>query len=160
MISLRVDTLELESGHTTTREVVEHPGAVAVLAWSGTHLAMVRQWRHPAGRELLEVPAGTIDPDERPIETASRELREETGIDAAAWLEGPSFYTAPGFCTERLTLFLATELRDGTATGPPDEIIDVSWLDLDAALRAAEDGTVMDAKSLFGILWLARRLGR
>ncbi|MFN2483602.1 MAG: NUDIX hydrolase [Candidatus Limnocylindria bacterium] len=132
---------------------------MAVIAWDGARLAMVRQWRHPAERDLLELPAGTIDPGEDRLETARRELTEETGIVAERWEEGPSFFTAPGFCTERLTLYLASELRDGWATGPPDEIIEVSRLTLGEALAAVDDGSVADAKSLVGILWLARRLG-
>jgi ADP-ribose pyrophosphatase len=140
--------------------VVEHPGAVAIVAWDGERLAMVRQWRHPAERELLEIPAGTIDPGETPLVTARRELTEETGLSADRWDEGPSFFTAPGFCTERLTVYLATGLHAGKATGAADEIIEVERLTLEEALTAVDDGSVADAKSLAAILWLARRLAR
>src|SRR5688572_8477349 len=83
LISLRVDEVELENGRSTTREVVEHPGAVAILPWDGRNLAMVRQWRHPTGRALLEIPAGTLDPGEAPMTTAVRELAEECALAAA-----------------------------------------------------------------------------
>src|SRR5918992_686942 len=75
-------------------------------------VARVRQWRHAVGQALLEIPAGTLDPGEEPLATARRELAEECALSAASWLAGPSFFTAPGFCTERLSLFLATELTE------------------------------------------------
>ena len=158
LISLRVDEVRLPSGRTTTREVVEHPGAVAILAWDGARMAMVRQWRQAAAAELLEIPAGTLDPGEEPATTAIRELAEECGLAADGWEPGPAFYTAPGFCTERLSLFLATGLRPHEAAGPEDEAIDRSWLSLPDALAAIDDGRISDAKSLAGIGWLARRI--
>ena len=158
LISLRVDEVRLGSGRTAAREVVEHPGAVGILAWNGERLALVRQWRHAAGLELLEIPAGTLDPGEEPRQTAERELAEECGVAAQGWEVGPSFFTAPGFCTERLTLFLATELRPAEAHAPEDEDLELSWMPLPEALQAIEDGRIQDAKSLAGILWLARRL--
>src|SRR5918995_6194960 len=88
-IRVRVDEVERDDGHRTTREIVEHPGAVGILAWDGTRLAMVRQWRHATGQALLEIPAGTLEPDEPPAETARRELAEEAGLAAASWVDGP-----------------------------------------------------------------------
>ena len=159
LLSLRVDVVELDSGRRTTREVVEHPGAVAILAWDGERLAMVSQWRAAASGELLEIPAGTLEPGEQPGATARRELAEECGLAAENWEEGPSFYTAPGFCTELLTLFLASDLVPSEASAPEDEALTRSWLTLDEALAAIDDGRIRDAKSLVGILWLVRRLG-
>ncbi len=157
LLSLRVDEVELDDGHRTTREVVEHPGAVGILAWDGSRLAMVSQWRQPAAAVLLEIPAGTLDPGEEPRRTAERELAEECGLAAGHWEAGPSFFTAPGFCTERLSLFLATSLQPVTAVAPEDEELTRSWLSLPDALDAIDDGRVADAKSVAGILWLARR---
>lgn len=145
-------------GRAATREVVEHPGAVAILAWDGERLAVVRQWRHAAGAALLEIPAGTMEPGEEPMVTARRELAEETAVSASTWVEGPSFYTAPGFCTERLTLFLATRLSAADVAPPDDEDLDLSWLTLRDALSAIDGGAIADAKSIVGILWLARRM--
>lgn len=159
LLSLRVDEVELDSGRHATREVVEHPGAVAILAWDGERLAAVRQWRQAADAELLEIPAGTLEPGESPIVTAQRELAEECGVTAARWEIGPSFYTAPGFSTELLTLFLATELNPVEAEPPEDEALERSWLTLSEALAAVNDGRIRDAKSLVGILWLDQRLG-
>ena len=157
LLSLRVDEVELESGRRATREVVEHPGAVAILAWDGERLAAVRQWRQAAAADLLEIPAGTREPGESPLESAERELAEECGLRAGRWEEGPSFYTAPGFSTELLTLFLATNLSAVDVTPPEDEALERSWLTLVDALAAIDDGRIRDAKSLVGILWLARR---
>lgn len=159
LISLRVDEVELEEGGRTSREVVEHPGAVAILAWDGERLAAVRQWRHAIDDELLEIPAGTLNPGEEPLATASRELAEESGLAAARWEEGPHFFTAPGFCTEELRLYLATDLTDVESLADPDEVIERSRLTLPEALAAIEAGRIVDAKSIAGIYWLARRLG-
>lgn len=158
LISVRVDEVELADGRRATREVVEHPGAVGILAWDGDRLAMVRQWRHPAMADLLEIPAGTLDPGEEPRATAERELAEECGLAADHWQQGPSFYTAPGFCTERLTLFLATGLRDVEVASVEDEDLEASWMALADAVAAVESGQIADAKSVAGILWLDRRL--
>ena len=157
LLSLRVDEVELESGRRATREVVEHPGAVAILAWDGERLAAVRQWRQAAAADLLEIPAGTREPDESPLQSAERELAEECGLRAGRWEEGPSFYTAPGFSTELLTLFLATNLSAVDVAPPEDEALEASWLTLADALQAIDDGRIRDGKSLVGILWLARR---
>ena len=139
---------------------MEHPGAVAVLAWDGERLALVRQWRQAAGAALLEIPAGTLERGEEPVVTARRELAEEMGIGASTWVEGLSFYTAPGFCTERLTLFLATGLGPVEVAAPDDEDLERSWLTLPDALSAVDAGAITDAKSIVGILWLARRMAQ
>ncbi len=159
LIAVRVDTVRLQSGRSARREVVEHPGAVGILAWDGRRVAMVRQWRHAAGRALLEIPAGTLDPGEQPLATAQRELAEECALSAATWLEGPSFFTAPGFCTERLSLFLASELSEASVEGPEDEDLEVSPMSLPEALADIESGEIVDAKSIAGLLWLSHRLG-
>ena len=158
LISVRVDEVELSDGRRTSREVVEHPGAVAILAWDGERLAVVRQWRHPAGAEMVEIPAGTLDPGEEPRATAERELAEECGLAAAAWEAGPRFFTAPGFCDELMHLFLATDLADAPAEAEEDEEIELSWLTLAEAEAAVDDGRIVDAKTIAGLGWLARRL--
>ncbi len=159
LIAVRVDRVRLASGRTAGREVVEHPGAVGILAWDGERVAMVRQWRHAAGGALLEIPAGTLDAGEEPLATARRELAEECALSAASWVPGPSFFTAPGFCTERLALFLATELSEASADAAEDEDLELSWITLADALAAIETGEIADAKSIAGLLWLAHRMG-
>jgi ADP-ribose pyrophosphatase len=158
LIAVRVDQVRLASGRTAGREVVEHPGAVGILAWDGSRVALVRQWRHAVGGNLLEIPAGTLDPGERPLATARRELAEECALSAASWVAGPSFYTAPGFCTERLSLFLATDLSEASVDAPEDEDLELSWLSLPDALAAIDSGEIVDAKSIAGLLWLTHRL--
>ena len=159
LLRLRVDEVELDDGRRTSREVVEHPGAVAMLAWDGERLALVRQWRHAAGRALLEVPAGTVDPGEEPAATAARELAEEVDLRADTWLRGPAFFTAPGFCTEFLTVYLATGLHPtDQSSHPDDEDLEVVHMTLPEALAAVDSGDIEDAKSIVAILWLARRL--
>ena len=160
LLRVRVDDVALDDGRRTTREVVEHPGAVAMLAWDGGRLALVRQWRHAAERALLEVPAGTIDPGEKPATTAARELAEETELKADTWERGPAFFTAPGFCTEYLTVYLATELHPAAGSAhADDEDLEVVRMTLPEALAAVDRGEIEDAKSIVAILWLARRLG-
>jgi ADP-ribose pyrophosphatase len=158
LISVRVDEVELADGRRTRREIVEHPGAVVIAAWDGERLATVRQWRHPAGAELLELPAGTLDPGETPLATAARELAEECGLAAGSWLEGPRFYSAPGFCTELLHSFVATDLVEAPRIADADEELETGWLTLPEALAAIDEGRVVDAKSIALIGWLARRL--
>jgi ADP-ribose pyrophosphatase len=157
-IRIRIDEVERSDGHRTTREIVEHPGAVAILAWDGARLAMVRQWRHATQQTLLEIPAGTLEPDEPPEATALRELAEEVGLAAGRWEPGPRFYTAPGFCNELMHLYLATDLSNAEAHADADEVLEPAWMTLDEALTAIDDGRIVDAKSLAGIGWLARRL--
>ena len=159
-ISVRLDEVERADGHRTTREVVEHPGAVAILAWDGERVAMVTQWRHATGGSLLEIPAGTLEPDEAPETTARRELAEEAGLAGTTWEQGPMFFTAPGFCDELMHLFLATGLHEAgsAAAADADEQIERSWLTLDEALAACDDGRIRDGKSIAALSWLARRL--
>ncbi|MGH2417301.1 MAG: NUDIX hydrolase [Candidatus Limnocylindria bacterium] len=157
-IRVRVDEVERGDGHRTSREIVEHPGAVAIVAWDGERIALVRQWRHATGQELLEIPAGTLEPDEAPVATARRELAEEVGLAAASWVVGPRFYTAPGFSDELMHVFLATELANAPGQADEDEQLEASWLPLADAMRAIDDGRIIDAKSIAGIGWLARRL--
>jgi len=157
-VGVRIDEVERADGRRTSREVVEHPGAVAILAWDGERLAMVRQWRHATGQILLEIPAGTLEPGEPPAETARRELAEEVGLAASAWTEGPRFYTAPGFCTELMHVYLATDLRDERADADEDEDLEPSWMTLPEVLGAIEDGGIVDAKTMAAVGWLARRL--
>jgi ADP-ribose pyrophosphatase len=162
-ITFRVDTVEDAAGGRHEREVVDHPGAVAILALDGDDLLLVRQYRLPAGRVLLEIPAGTLDrqPDGRvedPDLAAPRELAEETGHQAASWRRLGTFWTAPGFASEAMTLYLAGNLTAiaGYAGPEPDERLDLVRLPWREALALAEAGGIEDAKSLVGIFWLAR----
>lgn len=167
ILEFRVDTVEWADGRRVRRDVAGHPGAVAIVALDPDgRVLLVRQWRHPAGRALLEIPAGTLDRDpatgatEDPDRAARRELEEETGFRAGRWERLADFWTAPGFATERMYLYLATDLAPADGGLGPDEdealeLVRLPWRD---AVAAAEHGEIGDAKSLVGIFWLARRL--
>lgn len=152
-VQLALDTLELPDGSSAEREVVIHPGAVAIIPLvDAEHVCMVRNHRHAVAETLLELPAGTRDQDEPPDHTAVRELEEETGYRARTWRKLTEFYPSPGIFTERLVLYLATDLTPGKMSLDPGEELTpiiVSWRE---AVRSALDGTIRDAKSLVGIL--------
>jgi ADP-ribose pyrophosphatase len=164
-MEFRVDTVERADGSRRTRDIVGHPGAVAVLAVDAAgRLLMVRQWRVPAAGALLEIPAGTLDVHdgrtEDPDDAARRELEEETGYRAASWRKLAQFWTAPGFASELMHLYLATGLdavADEERLAPDeDEALELRRLSLDEALALVERGAIADAKSILGILWLER----
>ena len=144
----------MANGHRSTREIVEHPGAVGILAFAGDgQLVFVRQYRKAADRLTLEIPAGTLGAGEEPLACAMRELKEETGFEAQTFARVCSFYTAVGFCTELLHLFVATGLRPGPQGFEEDEDIEVLTLPLAAAMEAVGDGTIVDAKTVAGVFW-------
>ena len=164
--NFRIDTVRFSDGRTSTREILGHPGAVAIVAIDPDgSVLFVRQWRTAANRALLEIPAGTldlVDPAGRiedPERAAPRELEEETGYRAGTWRKLAAFWTAPGFASELMHLYLATDLRPahGDRLGPDeDERLELTRLPFDEALAAVERGDICDAKSIVGLLWLAR----
>jgi ADP-ribose diphosphatase len=133
------------------REIVEHPGAVAIVAVDAEGLvALVRQPREAARKELLELPAGTLEDGEQPLESARRELKEETGLTGGTWRELAAFYTTPGFCRERMHVFAAEGVEIGPASPEEDEQLElVRWRLQDVAARLGE---FEDAKTLAGLL--------
>ena len=153
----RLIDVTLERWGEHEREIVEHPGAVAVVAVDrGGYLTLVRQRREAARAHLLELPAGTLEPGESPLETAKRELAEETGLRGGRWREAASFYTTPGFCRERMTLFFAEDVDTGEADPAADEELElVRW-----PVGELEDriGEIDDAKTLAGLLLYLREL--
>jgi ADP-ribose pyrophosphatase len=154
LISLRIDEVELANGHRSTREIVEHPGAVAILAFTDDHqLVFVRQYRKAAERLTLEIPAGTLGAGEEPYACAVRELKEETGFVAQTFAKVCSFYTAIGFCTEVLHLFMAGGLQAGAQAYEDDEDIEVVTMPLAAAMEHVREGGIADAKTVAGVFW-------
>jgi ADP-ribose pyrophosphatase len=155
---VRVERFRHPDGEEVTREIVRHRGAVGVVALDGEHIWLVRQPREAIGEpELLEIPAGRLDKDgEQPLEAAQRELAEEIGRGARSWEPLLSYYSSAGFTDERVHLFLATELFESSADSGENERIEiVRWPlgRLDAAIDESRD-----AKTLIGLLLLARRL--
>lgn len=159
LISVARDTVR-EDAVTYVREVVGHPGGAGVVVYfeDGT-TALVRQYRHPTRGFVLEIPAGKLDPGERPEQTAARELEEELGFVAARLEELSAFYTTPGFCAEKLWVFLATNLRETAIRREPDEIMEVVRLPFHEALAMIASGEIEDAKTIVGLTLAARRLG-
>lgn len=152
--AVRVDTFRHDDGEEVSREIVAHPGAVAVVAHDGEQLYLVRQPREPVDEQaLLELPAGKLDEQgEDPLDTARRELAEEIGKAADRWEHLTSFYASPGFSDEQIHVYLATGLRDEAAEAGENERIEIEThpLDrLDDLIAACED-----AKTLVGLLWL------
>jgi 8-oxo-dGTP pyrophosphatase MutT (NUDIX family) len=150
---VRVDRFRYDNGEEADREVVEHPGAVAVIAHDGERIFLVRQPREAVNEPaLLELPAGKLDvEDEEPLDTAKRELAEEIGKGARSWRHLTRFYTSPGFADEECHLFLATDLFDESAESGHEERIEVveePLAELDRVIRECRD-----AKSLVGLLW-------
>jgi ADP-ribose pyrophosphatase len=158
--TVRVDCFRYEDGGEAEREIVAHPGAVAVVAHDGESLFLVRQPREAINDPaLLELPAGKLDEEgEEPLDTAKRELAEEIGKGARAWQHITSFYTSPGFTDEECHLFIATNLNDEEAEADENErieIVEVPLSDLDSVIRDCRD-----SKTLVGLLWLRASLNR
>jgi ADP-ribose diphosphatase len=147
----RLIGLTVERWGEHEREIVEHPGAVAIVAVDRDgFVTLVRQLREPARKRLLELPAGTAEPGEEPLETAQRELREECGLTGGEWRELAAFWTTPGFCRERMHLFAAEGVVHGQASPADDEELElVRW---PVAETAARLHAIEDAKTLAGLL--------
>jgi len=150
IIDVHRDVVMLPSGRQATRDVVEHGGAVAVVATDDQNrLLMVRQWRHPVQRALWEICAGGLEDDENPLDCAKRELAEETGFRAASWkLLGP-FALAAGYSSEIMTFFHASGLRAGETNPDDDETLQVDFFDLKSVRALIVDGQV-DIKTIAG----------
>jgi ADP-ribose pyrophosphatase len=152
------DCLRDASGREMIREVVRHPGGAGALAVNADGcVALVRQYRHPAGRELLEIPAGKLERGEDPAACAARELEEEIGFRAGIIRELSVFYSTPGFCEEQLHIFLATDLTSVSRKLDEDEVIDVIWLPLVEAVMLIGKGDIVDSKTIIALL-LAERV--
>jgi ADP-ribose pyrophosphatase len=158
MIRLEQLVVRLPNGRTASREVVRHPGAVAVLVEPVPgRTVLVTQYRKATERELLEIPAGKLEPGEPPEECAVRELAEETGYRALRVQQVASFYTSPGFADEVIHLFYTHEVEDGVQHLDQDEFLDVHLYSRDEVARLIEDGKVQDAKTLVALLWWLNR---
>ena len=158
IFDVTVDTIT-EGDVTYDREVVHHPGsAVIIPVFADGTIALVRQYRHPAVRYLLEVPAGTLDGNESPEAGAARELREELGCVAGRLEKLSEFFVSPGFCEEKMWLYLATDLTESTQQLEDDELLEIVRLPLLQALEMISDGEIEDAKTIIGLLLAAPRI--
>lgn len=160
IVHLRLEDVDLPNGEHITLEVVRHPGAAAVVAVDAErHVVLVHQFRHAAGGFIWEIPAGVLEPGEDPRECARRELEEETGLSAGEVEPLGSVLTAPGFCDERIQLFLATKLSATAQRLNRDEVLTVSRVPLAEAMRMVARGDICDAKSVAGLHHASSRLG-
>lgn len=159
VFDVTVDTVR-EADRTYVREVVHHPGSAVILpVFDDGTIALVKQYRHPAVRYLLELPAGTLNDRERPEIGAARELEEELGVVAGRLEKLTEFFVSPGFCEEKMWLYLATDLTNTAQRLEDDELIEVVRLPFERALQMISEGEIQDAKTIIGLLLAAPRLG-
>lgn len=152
------DEVQEPGGIRARRDVIHHTGSVVILAVdesrSTPRVLLERQYRHAAQDFLWELPAGRIDPGERALHAAQRELLEETGYTASRWRRILNFFASPGFVAETMSVYLATGLRAGPAQPEPDEVIHKRLVALSTVLRMVLSGTIRDAKTISSVLWL------
>lgn len=154
--SIRRDHLKTPDGRETKYDIIEHGGSVVIIPIDENgNVLLVRQYRHATGGDLLELPAGTLDDNEDPKVCAAREIREETGMAAGKLLKLGDFYLVPGYSTEFMHVFLATELSDDPLEADADEFLSVESIPIAEAIQMAERGEMPDAKSL-AALFLAK----
>ena len=156
LFNVELDTIEMDGGIVAKREILKHPGAVCMVPIDDDgRLLLVTQYRHAAGRRLLELPAGTLERGEEPIAAVARELQEEVGRFPGSVEPLGGFYVAPGYTTEYIHLFVCTRLAHSSLEGDEDEDIKVVPTSVEDALAAIDSGEICDAKSVIGILrWL------
>ena len=160
IVKLYLETVRLPNGAAAQREVIRHPGAVAMVPVDDEkRVTLVRQFRLPAERHLLEVPAGTLEPGEDPLACAERELQEEVGLFPNKLESLGGIFVAPGYSSEYIHLYLATDLRPSKREGDDDEFLEVRSLPLDEALALIDSGEIEDGKTITALLLAARRLG-
>ena len=154
--AIRRDHLKTPDGHETKLEIIEHGGSVVIIPIDENgNMLLVRQYRHATGGDLLELPAGTLDDDEDPKVCAAREIREETGMAAGVLTKLGDFYLVPGYSTEFMVVYLATDLSHNPLEADADEFLSVESIPVAEAIKMAERGEIPDAKSL-AALFLAK----
>ena len=161
-VKLRIDTVQMPGGRETTREIVEHGDCVAIIAIDADdNVLLVNQFRKPVERELLEIPAGGIEPGEDPVDCVCRELREETGYLPGKVERLGGFYSSPGYCTEYLHLYLATELTPSPLRAEDTENISLVRVPISQIPSLIKSDSMCDGKSIAGLLaFLESRKGR
>jgi ADP-ribose pyrophosphatase len=158
MFSVSTDEVLEPSGIQARRDIVRHSGSVVILAVDEStrekRVLIERQYRHAAGRYLYELPAGRIDAGESELSAAKRELLEETGYSARSWRRVLRFWASPGFVAEAMSIYMAREIKAGTAQPEADEAIELKLVPLKDAVAMVMDGKIQDAKTIAGVLWL------
>lgn len=161
IIKVKVDRVKLPDGRESSREIVEHAAAVAIVAIDNNkNIWMVRQYRKPVEETLLEIPAGIMEENETPLYSAKRELEEETGLRANNWESIMSYYSTPGFCNEKLHIFMASDITRGQMNTDSDEFLEIVKIPLEKAYDMIFQGQIVDGKSIIGIQYAFNRLVR
>lgn len=159
IINLRIDTVELPDKKYSKREIVEHPGGVAIVGITDENeILLVKQYRKAVDRVLLELPAGKIEVNEEPKETAFKELKEETGYSTENLEYLLEFYTSPGFSTEKVYIFLAGNMEKGEQELESGEYIEVESYKIDDLIKMIKKGEIIDSKTIIGIYAIKDRL--
>lgn len=160
VVNLGLENVALPNGENLELEVVRHPGGAAVVACDAEgRICLLRQYRHAAGGWLWELPAGKIDQPEAPEQTAQRELQEEAGLTARNWESLGTTLTTPGFCDERIHLYLARDLQPTDTDRHVHEVIEVHWVAYKDALKRINRGDIIDAKTMLGLMLAKPYLG-
>jgi ADP-ribose pyrophosphatase len=160
LLKVKSDTVRLPDGGAAEREWIDHPGAVAVIALTDSgELVMERQFRYALGRDMIEIPAGKIDPGEDPLATAKRELREETGYTSAEWAHIATIHIAIGYSNEHIEIYVAKGLRREKARFDDEEFLEVFTLPLPTALAWVREGKITDSKTVSALFWAEKVLG-
>lgn len=154
VVNLKVDTVELPDKKYSKREIVQHSGGVGVVAIKGDNIILVKQYRKAVEKELIEIPAGKLELNEEPIETARRELQEETGYLSNDLRYLTEFYPTPGYCTEKIHIFITYDIVAGEQDLDEHEYIEVMEVPIKEAYEMVIKGEIVDAKTIIGILGL------
>lgn len=157
ILDVQLDKVELPNGETAERELVYHPGAVAVIPITADNkIVLVEQYRKPLERTLIEIPAGKLEKNENPLTAAVRELEEETGYTTTNLTQVTSFYTSPGFANELVYIYVTNDLikMENPPAGDDDEFVEIMEVTLDEAKELVEEGRIRDAKTDYAILYL------
>jgi ADP-ribose pyrophosphatase len=146
------ENVTLENGVTTDISFLQHPGAAAMVPmYDEAHVILIKQYRHAIGKYIWEIPAGTLDPDETPLGCAQRELIEETGYSASQWQEIGQITPVPGYSSERIHIFLASDLRPAEQNLDKDEMLNVHKIKFDKAINMIRRGDIQDSKTISGL---------
>ena len=155
LLKVQRDQVRLPDGSPGVREYIRHPGAVAIVPlFDDGSVLLERQFRYPHGREFIELPAGKLEPDEPHLETAKRELREETGYSAEEWKRLGVIHTAIAYTNEAIEIFVARKLKKGSAKLDAGEFVETLILPFDQAVAMVRDGRITDSKSVAALLWV------
>ena len=159
VLQLGIESVTMPNGKAVELEVVRHPGGAAIIALNQQkEVCLLHQYRHAGGGWLWELPAGKLEPGELPQITASRELIEEAGQHAGHWDTLGEILVSPGFCDEIIHLYLARDLTVVASQPEEDELFEIHWIPFDRALQQVYDGTLLDAKTMLGLILAARFL--